>query len=232
MMTTRTVKPKTFTLLEICENITNIRSSTSKTSLSPNVSHILTRRLYLHPLSKLKTRSMVEIETRQHINLEKKKLIKDRTHVSTRGLAILSSSLSLKTRKTTPLNYLSNETYHKRIQNQVTDSQLFEESIQGEDDDDEYEYLRTPTSSSMNTITPYSSSSDQWTKFNIWQHIDSVLQRPSPKQPPSTPLDMLSDYSIQGQLSPKKNTIERHSLRKKTINENEEFFSRQENIKK
>ncbi|CAF0759639.1 unnamed protein product [Didymodactylos carnosus] len=225
VMTTQTIKPKTLTLLELCQSITNLRSSTNKMSLSPNTSHILTRRLYLHPLSKSKSSSLADIETRQHLNLEKKKLTRDRTHASHRGLAILSSRLPLKTRQTTVLNNLSNESHHRQIKHRLaTDLDIIRnESVQFEDDD-EYDYLSTPASSSTIITTSHSSKSDKWMKFNIWQHIDTVLQRPSPKQPPSTPLDMLSDYYIQGQSSLKNSMATRHSLRDKTIDESEEFF--------
>ncbi len=108
------IKPKTLTLLELCQSIVDLRQTTSTSNLyqsTQNTAQILTRRLYLHPLTinsngkqplaKLATNTVMlpDIEQRHHSYSDKRRDVKhSKAKSSTQGLAVLSSSLPLTAR--------------------------------------------------------------------------------------------------------------------------------------
>jgi hypothetical protein len=202
------VKTKTLTLLELCQTINDLRY-TSSTSTA----QILTRRLYLHPLtissnakqhtSKLIANNLLEFEQLNQPNFQKK-TVPSKHGESYRGLQILSSSFPLTTRTNTKLS--------TSITTDNDSSNLNEPSTAtiSTNQSSLPPISRVTSSSSKHTISTRSSyiSHHQRTNFNyihrpekvdVWNQLARTLQRPMPKDPPTTPFDTSSssDYHLQ-----------------------------------
>jgi len=222
------IKPKTLTLLEVCQSINDFRPpppsiSSYQHGSASNTAQILTRRLYLHPLSinsnakqqlpKTSTSASTAVNSsdndqRLQLNSEKNR----RTHhtnnkLTHRGLAVLSSSFPLITRVNP-----KPDTRHSRDKISVHT-----------DDDTISEYDASTTSGSLNlpslrSIARGTLSSTHTTctrpalvmnrrkthrkanrleKANVWRHLDRTLQRPMPHDPPTTPLGSVLDFNIE-----------------------------------
>lgn len=237
------IKPKTLTLLELSQSISDFRHpppslSSYQYQSSPNTAQILTRRLYLHPLTinsnfkqqALKTSATTtavsgvavtptDNEQRPHINIEK-----NRKHKSShRGLAILSSSFPLTTR----MNYKP-DIRHSRDKISIhtdndTNSDLDASITSISFNQSSLPSIARGTTSSTHTICTRPScitnrrktytKPTRVEKVNVWNHLHETLQRPIPMDPPTTPLGNVSDLDI------KYNESENHYLNYNTIQE-------------
>jgi hypothetical protein len=200
------VKAKTLTLLELCQTINDLRY-TSSTSTA----QILTRRLYLHPLtisnnakqhaSKLATNNLPDIEQYNQSSLERKPL--PRKHAAYHGLQIFSSSLPLTSRTNTKLNSSITTDNDSSTLNEISTTTISTNHTSLPP------ISRGTSSTSKRTISTRSSyiSQNQRTNFNyiqrppekvdVWHHLARTLQRPMPKDPPTTPFEATSDYHLQ-----------------------------------
>jgi len=194
------VKAKSLTLFELCQTINVLRQP-----LSRNTAQILTRRLYLHPLtisnnakqhsSKVIANNQVDIEEFNQTMSEKKK--KPSKH---HDLSILSTSLPLSTRSNTKLTSSINTD-----RDSSTDFEGRSSTFSGS-----YVSLpsiprKLPSSSKRRTVSTRSMkkkpkpvpNNEDAEKIDVWHHLAQILKRPMLKDPPTTPLDILSDSHLQ-----------------------------------
>ncbi|CAF3163386.1 unnamed protein product [Rotaria socialis] len=229
------IKPKTLTLLELCRSFHDFRHpppslSSYQSQLSPTNAHILTRRIYLHPLTltpyskqqqqqqSLKSASnnsfpTLDSDTRHQLNYNRNRELH---HVKNKsafnGLAVLSSSAPIRTRVK-----IKSDTRHSRDKGLV--------SIEDEINND-FENSSTAFSSnqfSLHSITRGTLSSthtkctrpacilnhqkaylklDRWDKVDAWNHLEQILERPIPADPPTTPFHIISDVNNEYDESP------------------------------
>ena len=193
------VKPKSLTLLELCQTINDLRHAPSR-----NTAQILTRRLYLHPLtinanakqqsSKIMNNSVTDTEQRHHINLDKKLL--PHRHKVPHGLAILSSSLPLITRTNSKTNTTVPTDESESSTTTISSNRTVPSINRGPPPSSSSSNKRTtlPRPSYI-TSQPKSSShyKNRWEKVDVWHQLAISLQKPIPKDPPTTPLDVLTD---------------------------------------
>jgi hypothetical protein len=212
------IKPRTVTLLELCQSITDLRRpppslSSYQYQSTPNAAQILTRRLYLHPLSinptskqqpsKIPTTAVTlpDIDQRHQLNSDKKRETKNAKHKSHCGLAILSSSFPLITRmntKTSPRQSRDKVSIH-------TDDEIYSEGDTSSTTISFNQHtlpaIARGTLSSTHTVCTrsychvnvqktYPKRSNHWERVNVWHHLDRSLKRPIPNDPPTTPRDM------------------------------------------
>ena len=219
------IKPKVLTLLELCQSVTDFRqfphSSTASYNyqVSSNTAQILTRRLYLHPLtinpsakqqlSKLSntTVNSPDNEQRHQSNVDKGRDTHRRKKKSSHDdLSILSTSFPLLTRA-----------------NPKSDVRPSRDKISMQTDEDtisDFELSATNISlnqPSLNSFTrrklPKSRSVDphpsvignqqkiykkpsRVEKMNVWHHLDRTLERPTPLDPPTTPFGSEASFII------------------------------------
>ncbi|CAF0825850.1 unnamed protein product [Rotaria sordida] len=225
------LKPKTLTLLELCQSFHDFRhppvslssyqsQSSSSSSSSSNSSHVLTRRIYLHPLTlnphskqhSLKHSSVHSLTTFDHeqrshqLNSDKNREIHHiKNKSSFHGLAVLSSSAPITTRINT-----KSDTRH------IRDKQFLniDEDINSDYDvstltisssQPSLQSLTRGTSSSTHTICTRPScvmnnrktyfKSNHWDKVDVWNHLDRTLERPMPTDPPTTPFNTVVDLN-------------------------------------
>ena len=190
------IKAKSLTLLELCQSIHDFRNPSSR-----NTAQILTRRLYLHPLtinsnakvhpSKFTSHTSLDLtQTGTSHHSKKKSSHKRRSH---RDLTIQSSSVPLVNRANTKLN----------VSGTTTD----------EDSTNDFEVSRTTFSSNQVSLPPIltrrTPSSSKGTistrpakifhqkkikpirlppeKVDVWGQLAYALRRPIPQDPPTTP---------------------------------------------
>jgi len=227
------IKPKNLTLLEICQSISGYRHPPPSVSSyqyqyqsSANTAQILTRRLYLHPLtinpnqkqqlSKTSTtpRTTVvtpsDIEHYHQLNYDKN----HETHhtkkkLSHRGLAILSSSFPLRTR----INQKS-ETRHYRDKASIhidgdMNSDYDASTTTGSFNQPSLPSITRGTFSSTHSLCPRPAyenlinrrktymKPNRLEKVNVWHHLDQTLERPMPLDPPTTPLSNVPGFDIE-----------------------------------
>lgn len=212
------VKAKSLTLLELCQTINELHHTTSR-----NTAQILTRRLYLHPLTistnakqqstKIITNNLLDIEEINQTTLEKRK--SPYKNKSNRDLSILSSSVPLMTRPPPPIKLTSSLTTDH---DSSTDHEASAHSIS-------LPPITTRTltsSSSKRTVSTRSSSliplqqkPIQREKIDAWRHLAHALKRPIPKDPPTTPLDLTSDFQIQPNQEKSYNAIQQIQIFKR-----------------
>jgi len=178
------VKAKSLTLLELCQTVNELRQTSSR-----NTAQILTRRLYLHPLtistnakqhsSKIIANNLLETKQFSQTNLPAK-------HRPKQGLSILSSSFPLIARTNTKLNTDSN-IYQTSITTISTNSVNLPPINRGIKSSSSSKRSVSTRSSSYIPIQP------KPTKIDVWRHLADTLQRPVPKDPPTTPLDILPE---------------------------------------
>ncbi|CAF2428356.1 unnamed protein product [Rotaria sp. Silwood2] len=214
------LKPKTLTLLELCQSFQDFRHPPTSSSSSSSSSHVLTRRIYLHPLTlnphskqplskTSSTHSLATFDHEQrahHVNSDKNREIHQiKNKSSFHGLAVFSSSAPITTRIST-----KSDTRHIRDKQSINI-----------DEDTNYDYdtstltisssqpslqsLTRGTSSSTHKICTRPScvmnnhktylKSNQWDKFDVWDHLDQTLQRPMPNDPPTTPYNTVIDLN-------------------------------------
>lgn len=204
------LKPKTLTLLELCQSIKDFRNPIPSGS-SPSSSNVLTRRVYLHPLiinpntkhHSLKTASISSFPSFD--NDQRHPLIPDRSrdthHVKNRtsfnGLAVLSSSAPLATRMNVKPDVRhfrdrglmnAEDDLYSDCDSSTAAFSFIQPSLQS--------LARGTTSSTHALCTRPScilnnqkalSKSNRWEKVDVWYNLDQTLQRPVPNNPPSTP---------------------------------------------
>ncbi len=210
------IKPKTFTLLELCQSFSDFRrppASASSYQSSSNTAQILTRRLYLHPLTvnpnpkpqlpKISNTAITSPDHEQRPQLSSDKN-RDIHHTKIKssysGLAVLSSSFPL-----TPRINSKPDTRHFRDKASIhTDDEIISD----------YDVSTTTISfnqPSLPSITrgTFSSTHTKCTrpshmmnhqktyrkpnrleKVNVWNHLDRRLQRPIPIDLSMTPIDL------------------------------------------
>lgn len=222
------IKPKTLTLLELSQSISDFRHpppsvSSYQFQASSNTAQILTRRLYLHPLtinSSLKQPSLksfttsatdvtsTDNEQRSQINIDKNRDIKHKKHKSSHhGLAILSTSFPLTTRIISKPDarhsrdkisiHTDNDT-NSEYDASITSISLNQASLPP---------ITRGTTSSTHTVCTRPScvinrrktftKPTRLEKVNVWNHLNRTLQRPIPMDPPTTPLGNVSDFTIE-----------------------------------
>ena len=176
--------------------------STYQCQSSANTAQILTRRLYLHPLTinnnakqaltKCELTSS-ESDSRPPLNLEKSQAKRS----APRGLAILSTSLPLIARiagkpeprlprdksSTTVDTDMTSETDVSSSKGSFTHSSL-PSIIRG----------RLPRRNPVRVTQP--KETPRWEKAHVWFNMDQVIHRTTPVDPPSTPADMIPDYRL------------------------------------
>lgn len=219
------VKPKSLTLLELCQTINDLRHTSSR-----NTAQILTRRLYLHPLTintnakqhstKIVNNHLLDIEQINQANLGKKN--SSHKKKSYHGLAILSSSLPLTTRTNTKVNSSTISDSSTDIEASTTTIASSQISLppvnRGISSSSSKRTVSTNRSSyssnkqklitnlhkpsvslyktSMNQQKPPAKENDRWEQVDVWLHLARTLTRPIPKDPPTTPLDALLDFHL------------------------------------
>ncbi|CAF2066122.1 unnamed protein product [Rotaria magnacalcarata] len=217
-----TVKPKSLTLLELCQTINDLRHTSSRST-----AQILTRRLYLHPLTinsnakqhsaKIINNNLLQIERITQANLEKRN--SPRKQKPYRGLAILSSSLPLTARTNTKQNssiisdscidFEASSTTMSTSRASLPPTHRSLASLSNRINLPPITKCAPSLSSSsskhsVSTRSSYISShqkpivnqNDQWEKVDVWIHLARTLQKPTPKDPPTTPLDPLFDLDF------------------------------------
>ncbi|CAF1071937.1 unnamed protein product [Rotaria sp. Silwood1] len=216
------LKPKTLTLLELCQSYHDFRHPPSSSSYhsqsSSNSSHVLTRRIYLHPLTlnshskhqSLKSSSTNSLTTFDHeqrfhpINSDKNREIHHvKNQSSFHGLAVLSSSAPIATRINT-----KSDTRHIRDKQFInidddTNSDYDVSTLTLTSSQSNFQSHTRGTSSSTHKICTRPScvmnnhkaylKSNRWNKVDVWYHLDRTLQRPMPNDPPTTPLNIVVD---------------------------------------
>ena len=186
------IKAKSLTLLELCQSIHDFRNPSSR-----NTAQILTRRLYLHPLtinsnakthpSKFSSHTSLDL-TRPDVSSQHSKKKSSHKRRSQRDLTIQSSSVPLLTRRSTKLN----------VSTTTTD----------EESTNEFEVSRTTFASNQVSLpplithhTPSSSTRPskllhqkkskpirpRMEKVDVWGELAHALRRPIPQDPPTTP---------------------------------------------
>ncbi|CAF1056356.1 unnamed protein product [Rotaria sordida] len=208
--TSQPIKPKSLTLLELCQTINDLRHTSSRST-----AQILTRRLYLHPLTintnakqqstKIINNNLLHIEQHNQANLEKRN--SPRPHKPYRGLAILSSSLPLITRTNAKLHSsitTDNSSDFEASTTTISSNRVSLPSIN----------RGISSSSSSKRSVPIRSSyipsqqknivnhNNRWEKVDVWLHLARTLQKPAPKDPPTTPLDALFDFEVENIQEP------------------------------
>jgi hypothetical protein len=197
------IKAKSLTLLELCQTINDFRSP-----LSRNTAQISTRRLYLHPLTissnakqhspKILSNHSLDLEHFNQTNLEKRN--PPHKHKPHGGLKILSSSFPLLTRmntKTIASTITDDHTTHEANTTTISSNHLSLPPINRGASSSSKRTVSTRTSYITNQPKKHFNDNHQWEKMDVWQHLARALQRPTPKDPPTTPLDMLSDFHLQ-----------------------------------
>ncbi|CAF1930764.1 unnamed protein product [Rotaria magnacalcarata] len=225
------IKPKTLTLLELCRSFHDFRHpppslSSYQSQLSPTNAHVLTRRIYLHPLTltpyskqqSLKSASnnslgTLDSDSRHQLNYDRNREIH---HVKNKsafnGLAVLSSSAPIRTRMK-----IKSDARHSRDKGLV--------SIEDEINND-FENSSTAFSSnqfSLHSIARGTSSSthtkctrpacilnhqkaylksNRCDKVDVWHHLAQTLEQPMPADPPTTPFHIISDVNNENDESP------------------------------
>jgi hypothetical protein len=192
------------TLLELCQTINDFRNP-----LSRNTAQILTRRLYLHPLTistntkqhlpKILSNHSLDLEQFNQTNLEKRN--PPQKHKSHGGLAILSSSFPLITRmntKITASTITDDDTTHEASSSTISSNHLSLPAVnRGASSSSSKRTVSTRTSYITNQPKRHFNNNQRWEKMDVWQNLARALQRPTPNDPPTTPLDMLSDFHLQ-----------------------------------
>lgn len=205
------VKPKSLTLLELCQTINDLRHVSSRST-----AQILTRRLYLHPLTinstakqqstKIINNNLLQIERINQAHLEKRNSpAKQKPY---RGLAILSSSLPLTARSST-------KQASSLISDSSNDFETSSTSFTSSRGSFPTANRNNPLLSNRVTLPPisrvtststkhtllskssyipsqsksYTNNEDHWEKIDVWVHLARTLQKPTPIDPPTTPLD-------------------------------------------
>ena len=219
------IKPKTLTLLELCQSFHDFRFpppsiSSYQCQLAPNTARALTRRVYLHPLtlnvpskqqsSKSSNNSRILSHSEQCHPLNSNKY-REMYHIknksSDHGLVILSSSLPLMT----------------RINGKSDPRHCRDKSLKNVDDDSGSDYDASTTTISLNQASflsiargtssstrtmctrpacvmnhqKFYAKSNRFEKVNVWHHIDQVLERPMPNDPPTTPHNAVLGFNLE-----------------------------------
>ena len=220
------IKPKVLTLLELCQSVSDFRQlplpSTTPYNyqFSSNTAQILTRRLYLHPLtinpnarqqqlSKIttSTANSPDFEHRRQSNAEKHRDTRQKKKKSSQhDLTVLSTSLPLISR----INPKS-DVRHSR-----------EKVFMQTDDDLNSDLELSTTSNTLNqpSLTSFTrkrlskarpsdthpsvvvnqqkiyKKPSRVEKINVWHHLDQTLERPLPIDPPTTPLGSDSNFNV------------------------------------
>lgn len=230
------VKAKSLTLLELCQTINELRHTSPR-----NTAQILTRRLYLHPLTistnakqqstKIIANNLLEIEQINQTNLEKRKTpLKRKSH---RGLSVLSSSLPLTTRPPPKLNISLTLDHDSSNDCETSTTTISTNQINLPPIN-----RNLTSSSSKRTVSTHSSSyipiqpkphhNNRLEKIDAWRHLAHALQRPVPKDPPTTPLDIASDFQLHSPPEENINAIQQIQIFKRKpvydsiIDENED----------
>jgi hypothetical protein len=196
------VKAKSLTLLELCQTINELRHTSSR-----NTAQILTRRLYLHPLtistnakqhsSKIISSNLSEIEQVNQTIFEKRNSsLKPKQY---RGLSVLSSSFPLTTRSNPKLtsSITSDHDYNTEYEASTTSISTNPVSLPSLN-------RRISSRSSRRSVFTRSTyiplqpkpTFNREKKIDAWRNLSNALRRPMPKDPPTTPLEMASDFQI------------------------------------
>ena len=246
------IKPKTLTLMELCQSMNDFRQapfpppppatvSSYQYQSAASTAQILTRRLYLHPLTINSDGKQVlakseltgsESDFRPSLNLEKRKS-KGSPH---RGLAILPTSFPLLARITgKPEARLSRDQSSTTVDTDTTSE--------------------TDVSWSKATFTPPTlppiirrrnpirtrparvkppTETPRWNKTHVWFKMDQVIHRTTPVDPPSTPAERIQEYHLptleREQSSVNVKTIQeiriykRNAMRHSAIDEDEPIY--------
>lgn len=187
------VKAKSLTLLELCQTINELQQTSSRST-----AQILTRRLYLHPLSispnaKQHTSKIIANNLFQLEEPISTKTPSPRNPPSYRGLSILSSSLPLIARTNGKSNISS-----FNVESEESTSTLGINAMslpvipRNTTALSSSSRKTTSTRSSFIAIQRKSKSTPPppSEKIDVWRHLAQTLQRPPPKDPPTTPLDI------------------------------------------
>jgi hypothetical protein len=199
------IKAKSLTLLELCDRINELRQTSPRST-----ARILTRRFHFHPLkikknakqhsSKITANNLIEIKQTNQTNSEKKSSLSKRK--SYRGLSTLSLSFPLTTHKNAKPNTSITTDHDNSNKSETSTTTISTNPVslppinQG----------ISPSSPSKPTVSARPSSyipnqqqsrKNRREKINVWRHLAHSLQRPIPKDPPTTPLDTLLDFQLQ-----------------------------------
>ncbi len=227
------IKPKNLTLFEICQSINDHRHPPPSVSSyqfqyqsSVNTGQILTRRLYLHPLSinpnqkqqvsKTSTNAPTTVATpsnsEQHhqLNYDKNR-VKHHTKnkLSHRGLAVLSSSFPLTTRMNS-----KPDTRHSRDKTSMHNDGDMNSDYDGSTTTGSFNQFSLPSITRGTLSTTRSlctrpaggnltnrrkiyTKPNRFEKIDVWHHLGQTLERPMPIDPPTTPLINVSDFNIE-----------------------------------
>ena len=185
------VKAKSLTLLELCQTINELQQTSSR-----NTAQILTRRLYLHPLSVSNNtkQNTSKIIANNLLQLEEatETITSSPRNQSYRGLSILSSSLPLLARTNVKTNPSLN--VDMESEGSSTTFRTNPMSLPGIPRNStslsSSSRRTTSTRSSFIAIQRKTKSTPPPEKIDVWRHLAQTLQRPPPKDPPTTPLDI------------------------------------------
>ena len=195
------VKAKSLTLLELCQTINELQQTSSRST-----AQILTRRLYLHPLS-------ISPNAKQHTSkiiannlLQLEEPIQTKTpsprNPPYRGLSILSSSFPLIARTNGKSNASSLNTDTESDESTGTlgiNAMSLPVLPRNTTALSSSSRKTTSTRSSFIAIQRKSKSTPPLPapeKIDVWRHLAETLQRPPPRDPPTTPLDIHPDLHV------------------------------------
>ena len=198
------VKPKNLTLMDMCNSMHDLH----QTQPQPVTAQILTRRLYLHPLSinantrhpvpKTANSDSMLIESEKKIERIKPKPL------ALRGIAIVSTSLPVTSRS----HHKNERRYHKRKSPKLFDSDLqsysnFSSSTVVSLNQSNVTLppitLKTKANSNRSPCSLYSQNINKKIsdadRARVWFNFDNLLQQPELLVPPSTPFDKNSEQN-------------------------------------
>lgn len=192
------VKAKSLTLLELCQTISELQQTSSR-----NTAQILTRRLYLHPLSVSNNikQNTSKIIASNLLQLEEatETITPSPRNPTYRGLAILSSSLPLLARTNLKTNPSFNVDHDLQMESEGstttfrTNPMSLPVITRNGTSLSSSSRRTTSTRSSFIAIQRKSKSTPPPEKIDVWRHLAQTLQRPPPRDPPTTPLDTYPD---------------------------------------
>ena len=162
------IKAKSLTLLELCQSIHDFRNPSSR-----NTAQILTRRLYLHPLT---------INANAKTHDEPKKTSPHRRR-SQRDFTLHSSSVPLLTRMSTKVTPPDFETSQSTFAtNRVSLPPVLKPKRS----------VSTRPSHKVHPkkVKPLRAKPE---KVDVWEELANTLQRPVPQDPPTTPFHDISE---------------------------------------
>lgn len=234
------IKAKSLTLLELCQSMNDFRNTAPKST-----AQILTRRLYLHPLT-INNNNIKPHQTKAlhhgspdidqpHMNDTNKSSRKHRIH---RDFTLYSTSIPLLARVHDKLNiattHTTNTSDDEASANDLETSQTTFSTVTVPIPRIISRKTPSPIKRSVSTRIPQTTNFKRTksiyirpSKVDVWGHLATSLERPTPEDPPTTPFDQLTEYHLKSielnepeQREPNYNSIQEIKIYKRTYQSN------------